>query len=93
VRWIAALTTPIAGAVRLMLYDAEDAVWLFQYDRAGDTPSTRAERFADVEAARAAAAERFGVARERWVWIPDPRVGDRDDLIAPRRAAAEGCGG
>jgi hypothetical protein len=93
VRWTAELDAPVAGVVRLMLYEGEDAVWLFHYDRAADAPSSRAERFADVEAARAAAAERFGVARERWVWIPDPRVGDRDDLIAPRRAAAEGCGG
>ena len=78
-RWIADLEAPTAGVVRLMLYECEGAVWLFQYDRAADAPSARAER--------------FGVARERWVWIPDPRVGDRDDLIAPRRAAAEGCGG
>jgi len=93
VRWTADLDAPVAGIVRLMLYESEDAVWLFQYDRREDAPSQRAERFDDAEAARASAAARFGAARERWVWIPDPRVGDRDDLIAPRRAAAEGCGG
>lgn len=92
-RWTADLTTPIAGVVRMMLYEGEAAVWLFHYDRAADAPSARAERFEDVESARISASERFGVAPERWVWIPDPRVGDRDDLIAPRRAAAEGCGG
>ena len=92
-RWTADLETPNDGVVRLMLYEAEGTVWLFGYDRPDDAPSTRAERFEDVEAARAAAHARFGVPRERWVWVPDPRVGDRDDLIAPRRAAAEGCGG
>ena len=79
--------------MRLMLYESADAVWLFRYDRAEDAPCCADERFGDVDSARTAAAARFGVARERWVWIPDPRLGDRDDLIAPRRAAAEGCGG
>lgn len=92
-RWTAKLEVPVEGCLRLMLYESPDAVWLFHYARAEDGPSARAERFADVDAARASALARFGVARERWVWIPDPRVGDRDDLIAPRRAAAEGCGG
>lgn len=92
-RWTAELDAPVAGVVRLMLYESEGAVWLFHYDRAADAPAVRAERFEDVAAARSSAAARFGVARERWVWIPDPRVGDRDDLIAPRRAAADGCGG
>ena len=91
-RWTADLEAPVAGVVRLMLYASGEQVWLFHYDRAADAPSARAERFEDVETARASAVARFGVARERWVWIPDPRVGDRDDLIAPRRAAAEGCG-
>ena len=76
-----------------MLYEVEGAAWLFLYDRVEDAPSLRAERCADTGAARAAALARFGVARAAWTWIPDPRVGDRDDLIAPRRAAAEGCGG
>lgn len=92
-RWTADLDVPLDGVVRLMLYEAEDAVWLFRYDRAEDAPCAAAERFGEVEQARAEALRRFGVARERWVWIPDPRVGDRDDLIAPRRASAEGCGG
>jgi hypothetical protein len=92
-RWIAACEAPVDGCVRLMLYEAGEVAWLFGYDRAEDAPSSRAERFEDAEAARAAAAARFGVARGAWVWIPDPRVGDRDDLIAPRRTSAEGCGG
>jgi hypothetical protein len=92
-RWTADLEAPVAGIVRLKLYASDGAVWLFHYDRREDAPSSRAERFEDVEVARAAARDRFGVAQGRWVWIPDPRVGDRDDLVAPRRAAAEGCGG
>lgn len=92
-RWIADLDAPVDGVVRLMLYEAGGDVWFFHYDRAQDAPSSRAERFDDVEAARASARARFGVERSRWSWIPDPRTGDRDDLIAPRRAAAEGCGG
>lgn len=92
-RWIAELEAPAEGVVRLMLYEAEAAVWLFLYDRREDAPCAHDERYDDCEAAREAARQRFGVSRERWVWIPDPRAGDRDDLIAPRRAAAEGCGG
>jgi hypothetical protein len=92
-RWIADLEAPLEGIVRLMLYETENGAFLFLFDRKEDAPCAFDEWFGDRKAAREAARSRFGVARERWVWIPDPRVGDRDDLIAPRRAAAEGCGG
>jgi hypothetical protein len=92
VRWTADLDVPMDGVVRLMLYEVDGAVWLFLYDRAEDAPCFADEWYGDIESARNAAAERFGVELTTWTWIPDPRVGDRDDLIAPRRAAAEGCG-
>lgn len=92
-RTTANLERPVDGIVRLMLYDDGTTTWLFLYDRREDAPSAAAERFDDADAARRSARERFGVEPDGWTWIPDPRVGDRDDLIAARRAAAEGCGG
>jgi biofilm protein TabA len=92
-RWITDLEAPLEGIVRLMLYETGNGVFLFLYDRKEDAPCAFDEWFEDCDAAREEARLRFGVQPERWVWIPDPRVGDRDDLIAPRRAAAEGCGG
>ena len=71
-RWTAELEAPVDGVVRLMLYEAEDTVWLFRYDRAEDAPCAHAERFDDVDGARAAATQRYGVARERWRLFDDP---------------------
>lgn len=84
---------PHAAVVRAMLHDDGAQVHLFLYDRREDAPCCAHQRHATVAAAQAWCEARLSIAPSAWRPIADPGAGDRDDLIAPRRAAADGCGG
>lgn len=70
---------------RLMMFESDDGVYLFQYEQIEDGGSTGDCWFEGVEDALECAAEEFGIDRGNWKEIDDPMPNCQHDWIQPAR--------
>lgn len=70
---------------RLMLYQAEQGVFLFFYNTQTDAPGAGDFWFEDLVSAYKYTTEVFGVSEKDWEVIPDPLPNCQDDFIHPVR--------
>jgi hypothetical protein len=73
------------GVKRVILYEADDGVYLFLSRSIHDAGSFADEWYVSVEDAEAVCRERFGIDKRMWQEVPDPEPGCQHDWIAPVR--------
>lgn len=69
---------------RLIIYDSEDGVYLFGYDKGSDSSAIWDSWFEKVEYA-IEALQKYGVDQNDWKEIPDPLENCKHDWIEPVR--------
>lgn len=76
---------------RLMIYDSEDGVYLFGYDKDSDSSAIWDNLFENVEYAIEASQE-YGVNQNNWQEISDPLKNCQHDWIEPVRVKGREIG-
>lgn len=77
---------------RVMLYECEDGVYLFEYDREIDSSATADYLQDTVEIVYEIAEEDYGVKPSDWQDIPDPMEFCQHDRIEPTRVIGTNTG-
>ncbi|MCC3156124.1 hypothetical protein LJ737_02690 [Hymenobacter sp. 15J16-1T3B] len=88
-RQIARVPQPTSDAVRLMIHDGADGVYLFGFDTLEDAGGRWDQWYETVAAAEEVAHAEYGVAPADWQAIADPLEHCQQDWIAPVRI--KGC--
>lgn len=77
---------------RIMLYECEDGVYLFEYDRESDSSATSDYLQDSVEIVYEIAEEDYGVKPSDWQEISDPMEFCQHDRIEPIRVIGRNTG-
>ena len=77
---------------RLMIHDAADGVYLFEYDTAGDGPCSADFLFSTLEGAFESCKVRYGLELSDWEQIPDSPEYCQQDWIEPVRVVGRSTG-
>lgn len=80
------------AAKRLMLYKCEDGVYLFEYDKEIDAPSSADQLQNTLEVVYEIAEEDYGVKANEWETIHDPMEFCQDDRIDHIRMVGRNTG-
>ncbi|MBD3277382.1 MAG: hypothetical protein GF388_03695 [Candidatus Aegiribacteria sp.] len=91
-RYIAESSINKSRVKRLMLYEHEDGVYLFEYDILHDGPSTGDFWFENLKTAFETCRREYGVELDQWQEIPDPLEHCQHDWIEPVRIAGRAEG-
>jgi len=90
-RLTANIKQPDSDVKRLMIYDSEDGVYLFGYDKEIDSSAIWDNWFEKVDYAIEASQE-YGVDQNDWQEIPDPLENCQHDWIEPVRVKGRNIG-
>lgn len=91
-RYIAETKINSSRIKRLMIYEVEGGVYLFEYDILHDGPSKGDSWFENLEKALETCEREYGVEIEQWKAIPDPLEQCQQDWIEPVRIAGRSAG-
>ncbi len=75
-----------------MIYDSEDGVYLFGYDKEIDCSALWDYWFESLDAAIESGFEDYGVNKSDWKQIPDPQDNCQHDWIEPVRVKGRDTG-
>ncbi len=91
-RYIANTKTNNSEIIRLMVYQSDDGVYLFEYDTPIDGSALNDYWFESLELAFESCKEDYGVNHKDWEQIPDPQIDCQHDWIEPVRVVGRSEG-
>lgn len=70
---------------RVMVYDDDQACYIFYFDTLADGPGFADTWHESMAEAKQICLESFGIAEADWQTVPDPQEGGQHDIITPTR--------